>query len=114
VLFVAPSGVPEGWERSDTWARAAEIPGVEVIRDPRGALAARFGATVSGHTVVYDAAGHLVFQGGITPARGHEGDNVGRSAIVAMLGTRGAPRASTTRTPTFGCELAESSTQGSP
>jgi hypothetical protein len=22
VLFVAPSGVPEGWERSDTWARA--------------------------------------------------------------------------------------------
>ena len=109
VLFVAPAGVPDGWERSDTWGRASAISGVRVLVDPKGALAQRFGATVSGHTVVYDRDGRLVFHGGITAARGHEGDNAGRAMIVSALG---APEASSGdarpgATPTFGCGLSE-------
>src|SRR5256885_2373692 len=30
VLFVAPEGVPPGWERTDLWRTAAAIPGVQV------------------------------------------------------------------------------------
>jgi hypothetical protein len=102
VLVVRPEGVPQGWEQTDVWRRAEAIPGVVVRADTAGTLARRFGAVVSGHAVVYDAAGQRVFSGGITPGRGHEGDNAGRRRIVSLL-TSG--RADRSDGPTFGCEL---------
>jgi len=53
-------------------------------------------------TVVYDPSGRLLFRGGITSARGHAGDNAGRSAIVAAVEANDPARMAT---PTFGCEL---------
>ncbi len=56
--------------------------------------------------MIYDAAGQLAFEGGITSFRGHSGDNDGRDAIVALLrGQRPQRRA----TPVFGCALFEGS-----
>jgi hypothetical protein len=54
--------------------------------------------------ILYDAAGRLRFSGGITAARGHAGDNLGRSAIVELL-EGDSPTA--TATPVFGCSLLE-------
>jgi hypothetical protein len=108
VLFVTPTDVPDGWERTDLWRTAAAIPGVDVVRDEDGAEARRFHAPTSGQVILYDAAGRLRFSGGITAARGHAGDNLGRSAIVALL-EGGAPTAPAT--PVFGCALLEA--QGS-
>jgi len=107
VLFMSPKDAPEGWEKTDSWRRAEAIPGVTVLRDPDGQLAASFGATVSGHTVVYDENGNLVFSGGITSSRGHSGDNAGRSAIVQALDEAAHPRAWRygVAMPTFGCGL---------
>ena len=51
--------------------------------------------------------GSLVFSGGITAARGHEGDNHGRSAIEDHLLHGGARVA---HTPVFGCDLFAEST----
>jgi hypothetical protein len=85
VLFVKPTGMEQGWERSDTWSRAQSLPGVTVLLDEGGAEAARLGALTSGHTVLYDAAGTLVFSGGITGARGHAGANVGRELVGELL-----------------------------
>jgi hypothetical protein len=102
VLFLRPHDVPHGWEESDTWRQAVAIPGVAVAPDDDGVEARRFGATASGHTVVYDRAGHLLFQGGITNARGHAGGNVGRDRILSLV-TRGSADKRTG--PTFGCEL---------
>jgi hypothetical protein len=65
-----------------TWAQAHRIPGVSVGIDQNGAEARRFGALTSGHVVVYDSAGALVFSGGITAARGHEGANHGRNQLI--------------------------------
>ena len=56
----------------------------------------------SGHALLFDRDGHLLFSGGITPARGHEGDNFGASAIAARLAGRPAPA----ETPVFGCPIA--------
>jgi len=102
VLFVKPPDFSRGWEQTDLWASAAAIPGVTVVRDDDGVEAGRFGAATSGQTVLYDTGGKLLFSGGITGARGHAGDNAGRTAIVSLLTTDGSERE---ETPVFGCPL---------
>lgn len=102
VAFVRYPGVSEQWVQSDTWRQAAAIPGVHVVSDQGGALARRFGARTSGQTYLYDRDGRLLFSGGLTSARGHEGDNVGLSAALTLV--RGQAPAQT-RTPVFGCSL---------
>ena len=37
----------------------------------------RFGAETSGQTLLYDRDGRLLFSGGTTGSRGHDGDNAG-------------------------------------
>lgn len=109
VLFVKPEGFDEDWVESDLWRSAAAIPGVTAISDDDGREARIFGAATSGQTMLYDADGALAFSGGITAARGHAGDNAGRSAIVSLLGHRAAEDASVAgdevTAPVFGCAL---------
>jgi hypothetical protein len=103
VLFITrPAGTSDGFERTDLWNSAAEIPGVEVHADPEGRVARSFGLSVSGTTSVYDRDGKLSFSGGITSARGHAGDNAGADAILAILSGQNTPLKST---PVFGCSL---------
>jgi hypothetical protein len=102
VLFVKPPGFSDGWEQTDLWASAAAIPGVRVVVDDEGVEAGRFGAATSGQTVLYDATGELIFSGGITSARGHAGDNAGRTAVVSLLT---ADESEQKETPVFGCPL---------
>jgi hypothetical protein len=102
VLFIRPRGAPPEWEDTDTWRQARRIPGLDVHVDPDGAEARRFGASVSGSTAVYDARGDLLFHGGITGARGHEGDNFGRARLLSLV--TGGP-ADRPDSPTFGCDL---------
>jgi len=85
VLFVRPREAPDGWERSDSWRFAQTIPGVVTLVDRDGVEAKRLRGYTSGQTFLYDTAGHLLYNGGLTGARGHEGDNVGRRAILALL-----------------------------
>lgn len=102
VLFLKPGAVAEDWMKTDLYRSAAAIPDVEVMRDDDGLEARRFEASTSGEVLLYDAEGNLLFSGGITAARGHSGDNTGRSALTALLARRGV---SGSRTPVFGCPL---------
>jgi hypothetical protein len=102
VVFFTPSGMAGGWEQTDLWQSAAAIPGVEVSNDLDGSEARRFHATTSGHTLLYDADGNLLFSGGITAARGHQGDNTGQSAVVSLLRSGSSERRDT---PIFGCPI---------
>ena len=70
--------------------------------DDEGAEANRFHAATSGQTLLYDAAGLLLFSGGITGSRGHSGDNAGQAAIVSLVNSRAADL---TETSVFGCPL---------
>lgn len=101
VYFYRPAGTEAGWERTDLWRSAASIPGVEVMVDVEGLTALSFHASVSGETQVYRSTGALAFSGGITAARGHQGDNEGRRAILEILTTPSTPR----HTRVFGCYL---------
>lgn len=102
VLFLKPAGFSEQWERTDLWQSAARIPGVKVLIDDEGVEARRFHATTSGQANLYDADGRLLFSGGITSARGHSGDNAGRSAVESILNVGEADRSETF---VFGCPL---------
>jgi hypothetical protein len=102
VVFTKPTGVEANWERTNLWNAAASIPDVSVLADDDGREAARFGAETSGQVLLYDATGRLVFAGGATVARGHDGDNAGFASILALL-TDG--RAMQATAPVFGCPL---------
>ncbi len=101
-LVYRPADADAGWERTDLWHSVAAIRGVTMMTDTGGAQARVFGAHVSGQTLLYSATGSLLFSGGITGARGHEGDNAGRTALMSIL-SGGHPAA--IRTPVFGCYL---------
>lgn len=102
VQFVEVAGAARGSERGDLWAQARAIPGAVVSVDRGGWRAKEYGARVSGFTLLYGPDGHLLFQGGITQARGHEGDSVGRASILAHLRERPAPARAAQ---VFGCSL---------
>ena len=102
VLFLKPQGFSEDWAKSDLWRTAAALPDVTVVRDDDGAEAHLFGASTSGQTLLYDEAGSLLFAGGITGARAHQGDNDGRRAIVDLLNRGSSARAASN---VFGCSL---------
>ena len=102
VLFYRPVEAAPGWERTDLWHLAESIPGFHAEVDPGGAAARAFGAHTSGHAVLYDAAGELVFSGGLTASRAHEGDNRGCDAIREfLLSGRVVER----ETPVYGCRI---------
>jgi hypothetical protein len=105
VLFSKPSGTADDWEKTELWRRVAELPGVTPLVDSDSQLAGRFGARTSGHTVLYGPGGELRYSGGITGARGHEGDNLGESSLLAAA-TEGRSEATTERV--FGCALKDS------
>jgi hypothetical protein len=103
VVIVRPEGMPEGFEDGAIRERAATIPRTTVVIDPDGVEAERFGAKVSGSAVVYAPDGTLLFRGGLTSARGHEGRSAGFDRILALVRDAAAP--SPHDAPTFGCEL---------
>ncbi len=80
------------------------VQGLTVCYDDGASLSRRFGVLTSGHVLVYDQSGRLRYSGGITPARGHRGENFGRNAVLAALG---GERAECPGVPPFGCPLFE-------
>lgn len=102
VVFLRPTKFERGWERTDLWQSAVEMPGVTAICDAGGTESEMFCAKTSGLTLLYDKNGALSFQGGITSSRGHEGDNAGRSAITALVLNQ---TSCVNRTSVFGCCL---------
>jgi hypothetical protein len=102
IVFVRPASFAAGWERSDTWRAASRIPGARVVVDPEGNLARRFAARASGEVFLMLPDGRVAYHGGLTPGRGHEGDNAGRAAVQAVLAGGTPP---VTEAPVFGCAL---------
>ena len=80
----------------------ADVPAIKIWQDMDGAEARRFGVLTSGHVLLYEPGGRLIFSGGITRSRGHRGDNFGRSALLAAIHGERIDRGSI---PVFGCPL---------
>lgn len=101
-VFFKPQTQSKEWAIGRLWQMAQNIPGVEILLDEGGLEAAQFDAKTSGQTFLFDSSGKLVFNGGITSARGHMGDSVGRDTIIAFAETG---KILTPKTSVFGCSL---------
>ncbi len=102
LVFVKPPGTDSNWEYTSTWRAAARIPNVSVYLDNGGAEAFRFRTATSGETLLYGTNKKLLFDGGITPGRGHEGDSPGLTALGQILA---GEQTQINKTPVFGCPL---------
>jgi hypothetical protein len=108
VVFGKPDASAAEIHRSDLWKKAATIPDTFVLYDGRGEETEKFAGQVSGQTMLYEPGGRLVFSGGITRARGHQGDNAGVDAVILAV-SRDAK--TLVHTPAFGCALHDPSAQ---
>jgi len=99
VVFLRPHGVPPGWERTELWSLAENISGA-VVRGDAGEESKRFHVETSGTCLLYDPQGALLFSGGITSVRGHEGNSFGQERILGLATVGKADRGSS---PVFGC-----------
>ncbi len=106
-------GQDSAWRIDSLTAKASVIPGARVVWDDRAVEARRFGATTSGDVLLYSALGTLLFEGGVTASRGHEGDNNGLTRLLEVLQAKapqtvaaGEPQAAARGGPVFGCSLA--------
>lgn len=101
VVFSGPRDMPSDFFSLRAIARA--IPDLDIVDDD--VETARFGALTSGQVLLYDAVGDLIFRGGITSARGHEGESVGNRAVLSVaLGESHSDETPQTSA-VFGCAL---------
>lgn len=104
-LFVRPRG-NSGWTATDLSDKAQRLTGAQVLWDDDGIEARRFGAHTSGSILLYSLKGDLLFEGGVTGARGHVGDNNGLDDLVSAINSE--QPAHRTLGMVFGCSLAGS------
>jgi hypothetical protein len=101
VVFTHPDGASNSWISDSTlYKKAKSIPGLKVLVDKNGKEAKLFGVETSGHLCVFDPQNRLVFDGGVTGRRGHEGDNAGLDSVVRLVHGR---ESALKKTNVFGC-----------
>jgi len=104
IVFVLPEAGGDAWQQTALVHKAENIEPTAISFDVGGVEAATFGARTSGQAILYAADGQLLFRGGLTPSRGHEGDNAGRLALSSLLRNR---QSNCTQTAVFGCSLVQ-------
>jgi hypothetical protein len=102
IVFLQPDADAEKWRNSDLVAQANALSQASVAWDETGELATQFGVRTSGHVLLFDETGTLLFSGGITDFRGHAGSNIGSASVAALVQGESLPL---TTTKVFGCPL---------
>ena len=102
IVYFMPSDLKVQWGKTGLMAMAENIPGAVLHEDLDGLETRRFQVKTSGHVLVYDGQGRLIFSGGITGSRGHPGANAGRQAVLSLLAEG---KSVLNEAPVFGCSL---------
>jgi hypothetical protein len=103
VVATIPSQAPMEWRDTNTLQRAMHLPNATLFWDYGGEESKLFGAIASGTVMLHRQDGTRTFAGGVTAARGHEGDNVGSERLFeALVDNHSRPLEPT---PAFGCRL---------
>ncbi len=102
VVFIRPKTRDIAWIKDDLWDDVSKIEGVDLVTDVGGQEAELFGAMTSGQTYLFDQGRRLIFQGGLTPSRGHRGTSEGKIFIRDWLSHK---KLTNLITNVFGCGL---------
>jgi len=92
VIFSKPAGKNDSWLKGDLWDKAQALPGATIYVDDENQEAKRFGTNTSGEILLFKPNSTLVYHGGITASRGHEGDNKAKESITNYLATGELPQ----------------------
>lgn len=98
-----PKGESESWTHTATVERVRKLGGAICV-DNDGVEAEKLGLTTSGQILLYSMEGRLLYNGGITSARGHSGDNLGEQTVLDLLKDG---QAAISSAPVFGCPLSD-------
>lgn len=101
VLAFKPLDEPDSWIESSA-LRTLEKLSPHVVIDTNGVMATSLSLNTSGQIQLYSPEGKLLYNGGITAARGHSGDNAGESTVLSLLRNEITTAANA---PTFGCSI---------
>ncbi len=101
ILLYKPAGEPDAWVEGPL-PDEVRLQGGSIRIDADGSMAGRLGATTSGQVMLYDAAGLLCFEGGITASRGHRGDSLGGGVLTRLLRGETTDKSGS---PVFGCSI---------
>ncbi len=101
IFFYKPEKESPEWIQTDLWETARNTAGVEIASMNEEEIE-KFGVITSGQVMLYDSKNEIVFSGGITLGRGHEGKSEGRIAIENYVETG---KIYVSETPVFGCLL---------
>lgn len=104
VLVWKPSGAGSEWIRPQICEQASRLPGATLLDDEGGEEIDRFGAVTSGHVLLYSNEGQLLFSGGVTASRGHEGGNPSLESLRLRLQRKTTEPCETL---VFGCSFAQ-------
>ena len=103
-VFFQPDTTEDSWVQTDLWKTVRQFPHAEVVIDKEAREARRFGAVTSGDTYLFDPSGELRFHGGLTPGRGHIGENAGLESLRQLARSQ---TPSLTRFAVFGCPITD-------
>jgi len=96
-----PVGTSDSWIDSSITRQLVRM-GADVLVDRGGDYCSQLGTVTSGHILVYDDGMSLVFSGGITPGRGHEGTCPASSDLFQRVNGHSGE---TIQWPVYGCPI---------
>ena len=102
VVFAVTAAQEEAWRDTRLVREARNIQSARIVFDRDGVESGRFECSVSGQILLFAPDGQMLYSGGITAARGHEGINGGQEAFEYQLAHPDSPAISF---PVFGCGL---------
>lgn len=85
IVFFVPQDSGEDWIEEDKLMLASAVPRAEIVYDYDGKEMRIFGAVTSGLLYIFSKNKKLLYSGGITAGRGHQGDNPGLDQCIAIL-----------------------------
>jgi len=102
LVFFKPGEDIANWKKGALWKEASSIPNIHIVIDKYGTEALRFHANTSGQTLLYSLDGKLLYNGGLTISRGHEGSSPGEERLYQLLIKQPVDKQFA---PVFGCSL---------
>ena len=98
-----PTKEADSWIESEITDSLRQIPNIVIRIDRGGSSAQSFEIVTSGHCLVYNETGHLIFSGGLTPLRGHQGQSRSGEYFVESVNSR--VEKTNLNWPVFGCKI---------